>query len=191
MVNTSAQVSLSTGVADVLRTVEKVGKSKRSAHTSAIDVKKLKMVLKSRVFSSTITIWTFVDRVRQWAGRGRGESWREVRGLDVRTILGNLSACILEKEQATNSKPVIHSSLKNRIHSTLKDIFFNIPCSARSWFFASFICTFSAGEAGSITGYILTLAAEILKRDNGEKTYHCKEPKVTIETDKRKIQSYI
>ena len=44
MVNTSAQVLLSSGVAAVLRTVEKVGKSKRSAHTSAIDVKRLKMV---------------------------------------------------------------------------------------------------------------------------------------------------
>ena len=35
MVNTSAQELLSSGVAAVLRTVEKVGKSKRSAHTSA------------------------------------------------------------------------------------------------------------------------------------------------------------
>ena len=57
MVNTSAQVSLSTGVADVLRTVEKVGKSKRSAHTSAIDVKKLKMVFKkSRIFKHHLNI---------------------------------------------------------------------------------------------------------------------------------------
>ena len=56
MVNTSAQELLSSGVAAVLRTVEKVGKSKRSAHTSANGRKPFYSIKKNVLFSRELPL---------------------------------------------------------------------------------------------------------------------------------------